>query len=164
MLQYKDKKLLCDKSIMNTKTYAKYHPNDVEVIEYESEVYIKPKYMDKINKLNVLSNWIEFNEKEPTLKITERNIVTLDKLIITHNTDAFNVLLITYLKEMSGGSIITTNQKHLKGILSKLEKRNDAPLPWKYVSDLLQYVQSNIDLFMIWIGEGNGTKIKNRKI
>ena len=165
MLEHENGKLLTDQTIYNKKTYAMYHPKDVKVIEVKGQFHIVPIYHEKkINKFSEISNWSIKEKKEPALKITEKNIVKLDKLNITYVTDSFNILLITYIKEMSGGSIVTTNQKRLKHLISILVKSPGTPLPWKYVDDLLSYVSSTKEMFLTWIGEGHGKEVQSKNI
>lgn len=165
MLEHENGKLLTDQTIYNKKTYAMYHPKDVKVIEVKGQFHIVPIYHEKkINKFSEISNWAIKEKKEPALKITEKNIVKLDQLKITYVTHVWNILLIAYLKETSGGAIVTTNQKRLKHLISILVKRPDQPLPWKYVTDLLSYVSSTDDMFLDWVGDGHGKEVRNKNI
>lgn len=155
------------KPIVNTKTLSKYIADDVRVVTIDGKKYIHPVFSKESAPLKLfeLKNWEIMNKKDNTeVKVTESNIVGLDKLKVTPDTDTFNILLITYLKEMSNGRILTTNQKRLKHLLSILEKKPESPISWKYVDDLLKYVDSNKGLFFKWMGEEKGKSVLNKYV
>lgn len=159
MLSYKDGKLdLIDTPIANKVTNSKYLSDDVIVVEHNGVPWIKPKYStnDNLIKYFQLENWEPMEKKEPEIMISDKNVVNLSKLKITSKTDTFNILLITYIKEVTDGQILTTNTKRLKHLISILEKKPEIPLPWKYVEDLLKYISSDKDVFFQWLMTDNG--------
>ena len=144
MLEYNEDGTLVLKNtpIINTKTYSKYLSDDLLVEDEDGKKYIKPKYSKAVGPIPLfeLENWKVFDkEKEPT-RIVDGHMVRLSSLRITPETDIFNILLIVYLKEKSGGNIYTTNQKRVKHLISILKKKPEIPLAWKYTEDLLLYV------------------------
>ena len=163
MLEYNEDGTLVLKNtpIINTKTYSKYLSDDLLVVDEDGKKYIKPKYSKAVGSIPLfeLENWKVFDkEKEPT-RIVDGHMVRLSSLRITPETDIFNILLIVYLKEKSGGNIYTTNQKRVKHLISILKKKPEIPLAWKYTEDLLLYVSSSKELFFKWMSEDRGKNI-----
>ena len=163
MLEYNEDGTLVLKNtpIINTKTYSKYLSDDLLVEDEDGKKYIKPKYSKAVGPIPLfeLENWKVFDkEKEPT-RIVDGHMVRLSSLRITPETDIFNILLIVYLKEKSGGNIYTTNQKRVKHLISILKKKPETPLAWKYTEDLLLYVSSSKELFFKWMSEDRGKNI-----
>lgn len=163
MLEYNEDGTLVlkDTPIINTKTYSKYLSDDLLVEDIEGIKYIKPKYSKVIGAIPLfeLDNWEIFDKKNEPIRVLDGHMVKLSGLRITPETDIFNILLIVYLKEKSGGNIYTTNQKRVKHLISILKKKPDVPLAWKYTEDLLQYISSSKELFFKWMSEDRGKNI-----
>ena len=163
MLEYNEDGTLVlkDTPIINTKTYSKYLSDDLLVEDIEGIKYIKPKYSKAIGAIPLfeLENWEIFDKKNEPIRVLDGHMVKLSGLRITPETDIFNILLIVYLKEKSGGNIYTTNQKRVKHLISILKKKPDVPLAWKYTEDLLQYISSSKELFFKWMSEDRGKNI-----
>ena len=104
-----------------------------------------------------VENWEKLTKKPSEIKLTEKNDIDID-ISITSNMDTFNMLLLTYIKEMSNGRIITTNPNRLKHLLSILDKKRDTAMSWKYVDELLLFVTSSKELFFKWMVD-NGERL-----
>lgn len=168
MIEYNEegKLLLQNTPIVNTKTQSKYISDDMEVVDIDGEKYLNSKYsFNKVPpKIFKLENWEVLTQKEPSeINVLERNIVSLNKLKITPETNSFNIMLIMYLKEMApNNSLITTNATRLKHLLNKLINFPDDPISWKFTIELLEYVSSNMDMFLQWMSGEKAQGILNK--
>ena len=154
-------------AIRNKTTGSKYLTGDLRVVLHNGVEYLHPIYSTKIPPIQYfeIDNWEKFKEKQnSSVTITERNNVSLSQLKITHDTDTFNILLITYLKHISNERIITTNPKRLKNIIAILKKSPHVPLPWKYVDEILEFAKSNKESFFNFLMKDEGRNLFNKFI
>lgn len=157
MFEYTDEGIIIKPSeeelIVNKITKSRYLVRDCKVVESNNKFYIHPIYSNKKIPIQYfeLENWEIFKSIHAEIVLSDKHLVTLDNLKINNLTDSFNILLITYLKEVCGGSIMTTNPKIVKHILSILRKKPELPLPWKYVDEILEFATSSKTMFFQWL-------------
>lgn len=145
------------KIIVNKITNSKYPINQVEVKEHDGKSFIHSKTSNNFPiKFFEVDNWEYLNIQEDiSIKSFSTQVVSLDRLKILPETDTWNALVITYVKEVSGGNILTSDVKKLKNLLSTLEKKHDVPYPWNKVEAILEFVSSNKLAFLKWLTVGN---------
>ena len=155
------------KSIVNIKTKSKYLSDDLVVVDIDGVKYLKSRYSNNTPpKLFILENWKEVKHKDKSnITISDKHVVELDKLKITSETHSVNIMLITYIKSMTrNDTLITTNVGRLKTIIKKLIDSPETPLGWKYIEELLEYVSSNVDMFLAWLSGDKAKGILNKYI
>lgn len=127
-----------------------------ELKEYSVKVqddipYLVKDKSEDIKEENALDNFVIFQTGE-LKKVEERDIISVDELVIDEDTHPFNMMVISYLKtKFKTITVSPVNRMSAKGILRGFINDTKTPYSHQKLEKLFSYIGVNYKNFLDWM-------------